>query len=234
MLEALGLYKTFKTGERAAYPLLGANLTVNDGEIVGIYGKSGEGKSTFANILCGLCAPDAGNVYLDECPLYGKGNIFNFKLGKKVQIIPQQPYGAFDPSQRVGAAIREVIEVNVRGVSRKQAHAEAERLFERMLLDIGLLDRLPLQLSGGQAQRAAIARALAMSPDVIISDEATAMLDTASQTQILKILCGLSKTEGISVIFISHDLNMLKYVADKIYRLNGGVFAPMNDMEKNK
>lgn len=252
MLEAVELYKTFKSGASARYPLLGASLSVDDGEKVGIFGDSGEGKSTFANILCGLVVPDAGNVYLDEIPLYGGGSGsfggfgsvgklksadrsgsggrlanagkcgYNARVGRKIQIIPQQPYLSLDPTQRAGSAVAEVL--RAKRYSAAEAKKRARELFEKVALDVALMDRLPSQLSGGQVQRVAIARALATQPDVLISDEATAMLDTASQAQIVRIFDGIAKDDGISVIMISHDLKLIRSFADRIYRLENGVF----------
>lgn len=252
MLEAVGLYKTFKSGASVRYPLLGASLSVDDGEKVGIFGDSGEGKSTFANILCGLVVPDAGNVYLDEIPLYGGGSGsfggfgsvgklksagisgsggrlanagkcgYNARVGRKIQIIPQQPYLSLDPTQRVGSAVAEVL--RAKRYSAAEAKKRACELFEKVALDVALMDRLPSQLSGGQVQRVAIARALATQPDVLVSDEATAMLDTASQAQIVRIFDKIAKDDGISVIMISHDLKLIRSFADRIYRLENGVF----------
>lgn len=229
MLEAIGLYKTFKSGASAHYPLLGAGLSVDDGEKVGIFGDSGEGKSTFANILCGLVVPDAGNVYLDEIPLYSDrpkksgGRSYNARIGRKIQIIPQQPYLSLDPTQRVGSAVAEVLRAKRYGAA--EAKKLASELFEKVALDVALMDRLPSQLSGGQVQRVAIARALATQPDVLVSDESTAMLDTASQAQIVKIFDGIAREDGISVIMISHDLKLISSFADRIYRLENGVFC---------
>lgn len=240
MLEAVELYKTFKSGASARYPLLGASLSIDDGEKVGIFGDSGEGKSTFANILCGLVVPDAGNVYLDEIPLYGGGSgslgklgsvgklgnagksRYNARVGRKIQIIPQQPYLSLDPTQRVGSAVAEVL--RAKRYSAAEAKKRARELFEKVALDVALMDRLPSQLSGGQVQRVAIARALATQPDVLVSDEATAMLDTASQAQIVRIFDKIAKDDGISVIMISHDLKLIRSFADRIYRLENGVF----------
>ncbi len=229
MLEAVDLYKTFKNGNREVYPLLGASLCVEEGDRIGIFGKSGEGKSTFANIACGLTKPDSGNVYLDERPLFDESKSYDFRAGKRIQLIPQQPYLSFDPAQRIGSAVAEVVRVNGRGVGRAEARNKVAELFDRVLLNPSLMNRLPSQLSGGQVQRAAIARALAMNPEAIISDEATSMLDATSQAQIIRIFCDLAHKDGIAIILISHDMKLLRSFADKIYRLDKGVFQLVRD-----
>lgn len=225
MLEAVGVTKRFKrpSSKDYIYPLAGASLFVDDGERVGIFGKSGQGKSTFANIVCGLLKPDGGNAYLNEFPLYGKRGGYDLNLGKKIQLIPQQPYSSFDPMQKVGNAVVEALisSKNVKGS--REANILAQSLFERVSLEKALFDRLPAQLSGGQIQRVAIARALAVSPEIIISDESTAMLDTVSQAQILDIYRSLADG-GISVIAISHDMGLINGFADRCYRLSDGRF----------
>lgn len=226
MLEAVELFKSFKAStDRAQYPLLGASLTVDEGEKIGILGRSGEGKSTFASILCGFLKPDSGNVYLDECPLYnGKNRVYDRKLGNKIQLIPQQAYSSFDPVRTVGSSVEEVVRVNGRGISAAQARSETARLFEAVGLDGALMRRLPAQLSGGQVQKAAIARAIAMNPVLIVSDEATAMLDASSQAQIIDIFDKLVSERGISILFISHNQSLVNSFADKIYSLKDGIF----------
>lgn len=238
MLEVVGLSKYFKAracGRGGVIkPLDGAEMYVADGERVGIVGKSGAGKSTLANIVCGLARPSAGNVYIDEYPLYGTRGKYDIKLGKRVQLIPQQPYLSFDPMQRVGRGLQEIILVNGLAKCKKEAKAMASELFERVLLDSALMDRLPSQLSGGQVQRAAIARALAMRADVIISDEATAMLDTSSQAQIVEIFESISREDGIAILLISHDVGLVKSFADRIYMLSEGKFEHKGQQFKNQ
>lgn len=232
MLEAVDVTKKFKrpNSKGFIYPLAGASLFVDDGERVGIFGKSGQGKSTFANIVCGLLKPDDGNVYLDEFPLYGKRGGYDLNLGKKIQLIPQQPYLSFDPMQKVGNAVVEALISSKNAMGRHEANMLAKSLFERVSLEKALFDRLPAQLSGGQMQRVAIARALAVTPEIIISDESTAMLDTVSQAQILDIYRRLAD-DGISVIAISHDVGLINSFADRCYRLSDGQFELINMKE---
>ena len=224
MLEVIGVSKSFKSGwrKRSITPLKEVNLFVGDGEKVGVFGKSGQGKSTLANIICGFLKPDSGNVYLDEIPLYDEKCRYDIKAGKKIQIIPQQPYQSFDPMQKVGRAVEEALLTNSIVMDREEARNTTIQLFERVALDSSLSDRLPVQLSGGQIQRVAIARALAVKPEIIISDESTAMLDSLSQAQIVSIYDKLVKEDDISVIFISHDWALIKSFADRCYALTDG------------
>lgn len=226
MLEVTGAYKSFATGrgknKRIIHPLNGADLYVGDGDIVGIFGKSGEGKSTLANIICGFLKPDGGNVYLDEIPLYDEKGRYDIKVGKKIQLIPQQPYLSFDPMQRVGKAIEEVLIANGVVKGGKEAGKAVQELFEKVALDGELSERLPVQLSGGQIQRVAIARALAIKPEIIISDESTSMLDSVLQAQIVRIYERLVEEEEISIIFISHDAELINAFADRCYLIDDG------------
>lgn len=224
MLEVADISKSFKTGKGRGriYPLTGVDLYVGDGERIGILGKSGEGKSTLANIICGYLKPDGGNVFVDERPLYDKKFNYNRRVGSKIQLIPQQPYISFDPVQKAGGAVAEVLAVNSILKEKSEIENRAAELFEDVKLDCALMNRLPSQLSGGQIQRVAIARALAAEPDVIISDEATAMLDAYSQSQIMSIFDTLSRERGIAVILISHDFELVGSFAEKAYVLKDG------------
>lgn len=231
MLEAIGISKSFTlsavSGKKTVItPLKNADLKIERGEIIGILGKSGEGKSTFARILCGFEVPDSGNVYFNGKPLFGKKNKYDRKTGLKIQIIPQQPLQSLDPLQPVGKAVRESVMVSKTAIGKKNIGSAAKALLNKVLPDSDIENRLPSQLSGGQAQRVAIARALAAKPEILISDEATAMLDVSSQAQTVKLFQALAENDGISVLFISHDEELISAVCDRVFKLIDGKFAP--------
>ncbi len=235
LLSAKEVSKTFvkKVGGAKQYikVLDGASLDIDEGKKIAILGKSGEGKSTFARILCGFCDCE-GQVYLDDEPLFDKKGRYSRKKGVAIQMISQQPFSSLDPNQRVGKAVEEVF-VACRLANRKASKILAARLFEQMRLDITLMDRLPSQLSAGQAQRVAIARALAIRPRLIILDEATSMLDVSSQAQILEIFDELAK-DGLAVLFISHDENLVYSFADSVYRMRDGRFIEDEEFARQK
>lgn len=235
MLKAVNISKTFRLHEAGSNntstvsPLRGADFQMSKGEKTGIIGKSGEGKSTFARILCGFTPPDSGNVYYEGKPLFDSRNRYDRKTGAAIQLISQQPYQSLDPMQRVGSSVIEALLASKREKNRKEAKLTAEELFETVWLTKDVMSRLPSQLSGGQVQRVAIARALAVNPSVLISDEATAMLDISSQAQIISLLNELVSTKKLSVLFISHDESLVKAFTNKRYILNNGTFKSVND-----
>ena len=232
MLEIENVRKTFniKGHKEIIEPLNGVNLTIRDGARIGLIGKSGEGKSTLGRIICGFDRPDEGNILLDGKSLFDKHGKYNRKLGLKIQMIPQQPYQSLDPTQRVGQAVIETLLVS-KNAKRKDARIKAEELFRKVKLDIDLFSRLPQQLSGGQAQRVVIARCLALKPEIIVSDEATSMLDVSSQALIINLLNEINQRDGVSILLISHDELLVKAFSKECYRLSNGFLSQIKAEE---
>lgn len=223
MIELKNLSKTFTVGKgktkTTTVTLTDVSFEIGDGKKVGLIGKSGEGKSTIANILCGAVAPSGGNVYKDGKTLWNEKGKYDRRLGKEIQIVPQQPLLALDPMQRAGNAVKEALIATKHAKRGNDVKQKALRLFDIVGLERTLWGRLPLHLSGGQAQRLVIARALATEPTLLISDESTSMLDPATSRSVLELYDKLVKTLGISVLFISHDLDTVKEFCDEIYLL---------------
>lgn len=226
MLAAIKVQKSFVLPNgRVSTSLKGASLTVNDGEKVGVLGVSGAGKTTLARIICGLTPPDDGGVYLDGAPLYSVRGKYDRERGKAVQLVPQHPFNSLDPVWSVGDAVEEAVRVANRGIKRDEAKLRAAELLELVRLERDIAARKPSQISGGQAQRISIARALAVNPTAIIFDEATAMLDVSSQAQVISLLETLVREVGLSVLFISHDKELVHAFSDRIYTLSDGVLV---------
>ncbi len=223
MLEVRNVSKTFvyKDGgeKKTVTPLNSVSFSIDEGEIVGLFGKSGEGKSTLAGILSGLLTLDEGSVSLDGKELYEKKKYDRIE-GKRIQLIPQKPLLALDPHQRIGKAVEEAL--IFAGIKRKEAKEKALALFDEVGLERSLFTRLPYQLSGGQAQRAVIARALAVNPSVLISDESTSMLDASTQKAIIALFKKLNQERGISILFISHNERLLDSLCQRSYLLDKG------------
>ncbi len=223
MLEARNVCKSFIIGKgretKTIRPLIDVSFFVNEGEMVGLIGKSGTGKSTFSGILSGLIFLDEGSVKIDGIELYKKKK-YDRKEGRKIQLIPQKPLLSLDPRQRAGKAVEEA--VRFAGEKRKEAKEKTLSLFDEVGLERSLYTRLPYQLSGGQAQRVAIARALALSPTLLISDESTSMLDASSQKEITALYKRLNKERGISILFISHNERLVNELCEKTYLLENG------------
>lgn len=225
MLTVKNLKKTFHTGKNDSLTVLSdVSFELADGERLAVSGTSGAGKSTVARILTGLETPDGGNVFLNGEPLWSEGGHrkYDREKGRGIQMIFQSPYASLDPVQTIGAAVAEALVFSHSAKRGREAKEKAEELFGLVGLPFGLAKRRPFALSGGQAQRAAIARALALRPSVLIADEATAMLDVMTQARIAELLDGLSAKLGLAVIYISHDADFLRQAADRITILEHG------------
>jgi peptide/nickel transport system ATP-binding protein len=206
----------YGSGRHAHVAACDVNLVVPAGHVVGLVGESGSGKSTLARAAVGLVAPAAGTITLGGRPVPRHGR-------RPLQMVFQDPYASLDPRMTIGESIAEAIPRGwaggparpggtVRG--RSARHAEAARLTELVELPRGTVDRFPGELSGGQRQRVALARALAGRPEVIIADEITSALDVSTQGAVLNLIRELQRELRLSMLFISHNLAVVRYVAD--------------------
>ncbi len=231
MLEIKDVSKTFVVGDKksklSVYPLKNVSLTIDNGKKIGLIGKSGQGKSTLANIVCGVISPDSGQVILDGKALFDDKNRYDKKAGVMVQLIPQKPLLALDPMQRVGSAVKEALVFAKSAKRGRDARDKTADLFDVVGLEDALSSRLPSQLSGGQAQRVVIARALAVNPQILVCDECTSMLDATTENNVVELLDSLVKSRGISLLFISHDEKRVADFCDEIYRLDDGILERM-------
>jgi len=196
----------FGSRRRGMTAVDGVNLTVPDGEVVGLVGESGSGKSTLARAAVGLVPLHGGRIRLDGRPL-------NMRSGRRpVQLVFQDPYSSLDPRMRIGSSIAEAIPRE----AKVQHRAEVARLLELVELEPAHAGAYPGQLSGGQRQRVALARALAARPEVIVADEITSALDVSIQGTVLNLVRDLQRELGTSLLFISHNLAVVRYVATTI------------------
>ena len=198
-----------------------ASFHIGKGEFVSMMGTSGEGKSTFARIICGTVRRDTGSISFEGTPLWHTGT-YHPASNYAIQLIPQQPFASLDPRQTITAALMEPLLFHKISRSRSEAQARAHELLSQMHLGPELFSRRPGELSGGQAQRALIARSLTLTPKLLIADEATSMLDVSSQTDIINIFRTLVEKEHISVLLISHDQPLVESVSQRIYQLSHG------------
>lgn len=224
MLSVKNLSKQFnskKDGEKIE-PLKGVNFEIKKSEIVGIVGKSGEGKSTIARILCGALKKDNGEINLFGQSLFDSRGQYKREIGIAIQLVSQVPYLALDPMQKVGDGILEILRAHNKKLSVKQCEDKTMALLEKVWLGKEIVKRLPSEISSGQAQRIGIARALVVNPKLLIADESTAMLDVKSQAQVISIYRDLVEKEGMSILFISHDLELVDKVSTRKYSLENG------------
>lgn len=188
------------------------DLVVERGSVVGIVGESGCGKSTLAKALVGLAPLAGGSIALDGELL---GARRSREQTRRVQMVFQDPSASLDPSMTIGQTLCELLRVH-RMVPSAEVQARAEELMERVELPVSLLQAYPRRLSGGQRQRVGIARALALEPEVLVADESVAALDVSVQAAILNLLQRLRAELGLTIIFISHDLAVVRHLCDRV------------------
>ena len=192
----------------------GVNLDVPAGSVVGLVGESGSGKSTLAKAVVGLAPLTAGTITLDGEDITGRDRAALARR-RRVQMVFQDPYSSLDPRMTVGESMMEALTVR-RRLSRAECRAETARLLDLVALDPAVGAVLPRQLSGGQLQRISIARALAADPRLLIADEITSSLDVSVQGSILNVVRDVRAALGISMLFISHNVAVVRYISDTI------------------
>lgn len=213
MLEIKNCCKSF--GNQTV--LQDVSLNIPDGSIIGMSGASGIGKSTLAKILCGVTAPDAGAVFLDGKLLVSPKEAYDRKRGLAIQMVYQQPYATLDPLQKIGAGLRELISYHRLTKNRQETEKLIADILAQMQLPSKILAHLPRQISGGEAQRVALARCLLLSPKLLILDEATSMLDVSTQANLLALVKAQMVPGGGAVLFISHDRALTDFYCDTVY-----------------
>ena len=220
ILEAQHLKKVFISGKKSMTAVDDVSFELRQGECLGIVGESGSGKSTIVKMITHLQSITEGNVILKGKDITNvKGKELR-EVYKDIQMVFQMPMESFDPRCTLGDGIGESLR-NM-GLSRKETRERVEKLLERCGLDKEYADRYPHQVSVGQCQRAAIARALAVEPSVLICDEATSALDVTVQKQILKLLMELKQKENFSFLLICHDLALVQAFCDRVLVLYHG------------
>ena len=213
MLEIKNCCKAF--GDQTV--LQDVSLNIHDGSIIGVSGASGIGKSTLAKILCGVTAPDAGEIFLDGQLLVSEKSNYDRRWGLAIQMVYQQPYATLDPSQKIGVGLRELISYHRLTKNRQETEKLIADILAQMQLPPKILAHLPRQISGGEAQRVALARCLLLRPKLLILDEATSMLDVSTQANLLALVRAQMVPNGGAVLFISHDRALTDFYCDTVY-----------------
>ncbi len=199
----------------------GLTLKLMPGETIGIVGESGCGKSTTANVMCGLQTPTSGKVYFKGQDVTKRTADMRKTIGRVISVVFQDPATALNARMSVRDQLCDPMIVHKVGDA-KSRQKRVRELIDMVGLPESVLDALPGQMSGGQRQRVAIARALALKPDAIIADEPTSALDVSVRAQILNLLMDLKKELGLSMVFISHDIQTVRYISDRIIVMNAG------------
>jgi len=218
VLSAHGLGKTFQVGKRHVVALADIDLSLRRGECLAVVGESGSGKSTLANLILGVHTPTTGEIHLDNAALPAERQLAH---RKRIQLVQQNPLSALNPKRSVRASLR--LALDIHGIGTPQSrHDRVNSLLSDVGLDPALADRRPAALSGGQRQRVAIARALAPQADVIVLDEPTSALDVLVQARVLALLNTLRAQHTLSYLFITHDLAVVRNVADRVAVFENG------------
>ncbi len=208
----------------------GVSLDINRGETMGIVGESGSGKTTLAMALCGLAPVSNGEVFFNgEKMGQGRNNMLKPDR-KRVALMFQDPVGSLNPRMTVRRALAEPFRIHKTGA--KSPDKEALRLLSMVGLGDDFADRFPHQLSGGQARRVGVARALALRPDILVADEPTAGLDVSIQGEILNLLSRLQQEMGLGLLIITHNLNVVRHVADQMSIMYLGRFIEQGDSQQ--
>lgn len=214
ILEVINLKKTFYKNKTPFTAVNEISFTLNRGECLGIVGESGCGKSTTAKMITRLLEPDGGSILLDGEEILGQKGKKKKELYTKMQMIFQTPQDSFDPRCTLGDGIMESMRNH--GMKGKDARKRMYELLELAELDTSFAARYPHEVSGGQCQRAAIARALAVDPQLLICDEATSALDVTIQAQIMDLLSRLQRDRGLSILLICHDLALVQKLCQRV------------------
>lgn len=199
----------------------GLTIKLMPGETIGIVGESGCGKSTTANVMCGLQAPTSGKVYFKGVDVTKRTADMRKTIGRVISVVFQDPATALNARMTVHDQLLDPMIVHNVG-TKAEREVRIKELIEMVGLPSSVLEALPGQMSGGQRQRVAIARALSLKPDAIIADEPTSALDVSVRAQILNLLTDLKKELGLSMVFISHDIQTVRYISDNIIVMNKG------------
>lgn len=198
------------------------DIAIRPGEVVGILGESGSGKSTLANIITRLTPFDGGTYRYKgrDVSTFSRGDAFAFK--SDVQIVFQDPYGSLNPRATAGASVRESLMLHKRELSASQMSARVIELFDEVGLPREGIERYPHEFSGGQRQRVAIARALAVDPELLVCDEPLSSLDVSIQAQVLELFVRLIGQHKLTMVFISHDINVARLLCDRVFIMHNG------------
>ncbi|HTW13412.1 MAG TPA: ABC transporter ATP-binding protein [Solirubrobacteraceae bacterium] len=236
LLRVDGLTRHFSVGGMFSKQVLHAvddvDFTINEREIVALVGESGSGKSTIARLLAGIYKPTAGEI------LYRGRKLSSLRSRRdlnwyrsEVAMVFQDPFSAFNPVHRINHGIMRNLALHRPELSRDERRQEAERVCQSVGLTPRMLSRYPHEMSGGERQRIGFAQALALRPKLILADEPVSMLDVSIRAGVLNMMAGLRDQEGVSLLYITHDLASARYVADRIIVMYAGQIAEAGPTE---
>ena len=215
---------------REVRALRGIDFSVEKGKTLAIVGESGSGKSTLARIIALIDAPTSGTLLIDGEPVDIRSKRPSPVLRSKVQMVFQNPYGSLNPRQKVGNVLMEPLVINT-DFPATERRDRAEAMLKKVGLQPEHFNRYPHMFSGGQRQRIAIARALMLNPQLLVLDEPVSALDLSVQAQVLNLLSDLQDEFGLTYVFVSHDLSVVRYIADDVMVISKGVAVEQGTRE---
>ena len=221
-------YKSINEGDNSYLRAVSeVSLKIQRGEIYALAGESGCGKSTLAKAVTKLVSPKSGEILFDGKNIYNQTQFEKKEYPKQVQMVFQNPYSSLNPKMKIYDILKEPLDINT-----KLKKSEKDELIAEVLQETGLqqdcLTLYPHEFSGGQRQRIAIARALILNPKLLIADEPVSALDASIQAQIINLLKELKFKRDLTILFISHDMNVIKYLADRVGIMNKGKLIEEN------
>jgi ABC-type oligopeptide transport system ATPase subunit len=220
LLTVQGLSVTYRRSGRIV-AVDNVDLEIGRGQTVGLVGESGSGKSSLGSALLGLSPVTSGTVRFDGEDITTAGPAARRRLSERMQVIFQDPYGSMNPARTIGDTIGEGLRY-ARKLPRATVRARVADVLREVGLPASAADRYPARFSGGQRQRIAIARAIVGNPDFVVCDEPVSALDLSVQAQVLNLLARLKASRGLSYLFISHDLSVVRYLSDRIAVMHNG------------
>jgi len=222
---------SFKKGVQENHVLKNVNLKINKGEILSLVGESGCGKSTLANCILKIIKPESGEIFYNNQDILKLDKKETFKYRRKIQMVFQNPYSSLNPKMKIKEILTEPSEIH-KIYTKKEMQNWISELINLVGISKDDLNKYPHEFSGGQRQRIAIARALILKPELIVADEPVSALDVSICAQIINLLLDLKEKLNLTILFISHDLNLVKYLSDNIAVMNKGQIVEYNSAEK--
>jgi peptide/nickel transport system ATP-binding protein len=237
LLKVVGLTRHFGLGgmltkKQVLHAVDDFDLTIREREIVALVGESGSGKSTIARLLARVYPPTRGEIHYRGRPIHRlrtRRGLFWYR--GEVAMVFQDPFSAFNPVFRVSHGVMRNLALHRPDLARSERRQEAARVFQSVGLSPGMLRRFPYEMSGGERQRVGFAQAIAVRPKLILADEPVSMLDVSIRAGVLNMMAGLRDREGVSILYITHDIASARYVADRIVVLYAGHLAESGPTE---
>ncbi len=229
IIQAVGVHRRYRVGSGWVHAVAGVDLAVFPGETMALVGESGSGKSTLARVMVYLEPPDRGRVLVHGRDVAAMSRAERARARGAVQMVFQDPSSSLDPRMRIRATLAEPLEIRRVCRTRRELDERIDGLLTMVGLGPEILGRYPHELSGGQKQRVSLARALAVSPEVIVADEPVSALDVSVQAQILNLMMDLQVAEGLAYLFIAHDLALVSQVAHRVAVMYRGMVVEQGE-----